>query len=57
MTMNSSIRGTFSKTSPSGFYDDPMRASNKKSELMEYDLKTNKLVEVRAQPKDPNYDD
>ena len=30
MTMNSSMRGTFSKTSGSGFFEDPMRASNKK---------------------------
>ena len=56
MTMNSSMRGTFSKTSGSGFFEDPMRASNKKSEMMEYDLKTNKLVEVRPKPKDLNDD-
>ena len=57
MTMNSSMRGTFSsKRSGSGFFDDPMRASSKKSEMMEYDLKTNKLVEVRPQPRDHNDD-
>ena len=56
MTMNSSMRGTFSKTSGSGFFEDPMRASSKKSEMMEYDLKTNKLVEVRPQPRDHNDD-
>ena len=33
------------------------RAGNRKSDLMEYDLKTNKIVEVRPQKKDPHDDD
>ena len=57
MTMNSSMRGYYGKSAGSSFFGDQMRASNKKSDLMEYDMKTNKIVEVRPQAKDPNDDD
>ena len=55
--MNSSMRGYYGKSAGSSFFGDQMRASNKKSDLMEYDMKTNKIVEVRPQAKDPNDDD